>query len=235
MISKYDVKKFLSSKKDDDSFPFYEKDGFIYDKEDDKSICDLDFYLSFLRKKLHCSFETVYYNHGSLTEILRCTECGAIIFTGDDERYDPNLCCPVCSDYNHNDYWTKEDIENDPKKQDQIKFYEEWTKSEIEAAKRREARGGLYDWQIFKKDYYGKKRSLHIELKKLYGYTLEIKIGEKDGYGYIVKKSFEIPLSPKAFYIKFIYPVIRKHKKEDNSMFGFISNMEHHEYVNHKK
>lgn len=150
-------------------------------------------------------------------------------------QYDSNLCCPVYSDYNHNDYWTKEDIENDSKKQDQIKFYEEWTKSEIEAAKRREARGGLYDWQIFKKDYYGKKRSLHIELKKLYGYTLEIKIGEKDGYGYIVKKSFEIPLSPKAFYIKFIYPVIRKYKKEDNSMFGFISNMEHHEYVNHKK
>lgn len=235
MLSAYDVKKYLNNKKDDATFPFYEMDGKIYDKEDDKEICDLDFYVDYLRKKLHCSFETVYYNHGSLTEILRCTECGAIIFTGDDERYDPNLCCPVCSGYNHNDYWTAEDIKNDPQKQKQIEFYEEWTKAEIEAEKRRKARGGLYDWQIFKKDYYGKKKSLHLELTKMCGYMLEVRIGTKDGMGYIVKTNFKIPLSPRAFYIRFIYPIVRKFKNSKDTIIGFISNMERHEYVDHDK
>ena len=83
MLSTYDAKKFLKNKKDDDSFPFYEVDGKIYNKEDDKEICDLDSYVNYLRKILHCSFETVYYNHGSLTEILRCTECGAQLLEGD--------------------------------------------------------------------------------------------------------------------------------------------------------
>ena len=76
MISVYDVKTLLKNKKDDTTFPFYEMNGKIYDKGDDKEICDLDFYVDYLRKELHCSFETVYYNHGSLTEILRCTEFG---------------------------------------------------------------------------------------------------------------------------------------------------------------
>ncbi len=150
-----------------------------------------------------------FYENVTLSEVLRCKECGAVIFTGDDERYDPNLCCPVCSGYNHSNYWTAEDIKNDPIKQKQIEAYEKWAKEEIEAAKRRKARGGLYDWQIFKKDYYGKKKSLHFELTKMYGYMLEVRIGTKDGTGYIIKTNFKIPLSPRAIFILWIYPVKR--------------------------
>ena len=206
-----------------------EDQKFMVDSKTGENICSLETYVNFLRKKLHCDFECIYHEHVSLTTIYRCKECGAVIFTGDDERYDPNLKCPVCSDYPHRHYWTKEDVENDKEKQQQLKFYSDWMKEEAEAYKRRKARGGLYDWQVFVKKFYGKKRFFGVELtdfgrsignkkaeKPWYKRMIELELtfGKKDGVSYTLNKFFKIPLSPYAFYIKYIYRHTKKCPKD---------------------
>ena len=102
---------------------------------------------------------------------------------------------------------------------------------EAEAYKRREARGGLYDWEIWKKKIYGKKRYWGFELqdfgRKLgvskinpnykrpwYKCNLELTIDtgkkDEDSIGYSVTKHYRIPLAPYSFYIQFVYPYSKK-------------------------
>ena len=167
------------------------------------------------------SFECIYYESASLLNVLRCTDCGTVIFTTDDEDYDPNLKCPTCTDYHtYFKYWTMEDIESDKEKQDQINFFEEMMRYWEEKNKRINKRNGKYDWQIAIKKFCGKKRFLGLSLEcnnitKSYfkGLRLDVNIGEKryDGdLGYIIKKHYTIPLSWSQFYIQFIYPYSRK-------------------------
>ena len=141
----------------------------------------------------------------------------------------PNLKCPVCSDYNHSDYWTKEEIEADEKKQKEIQYYHDYMDDMDEQYKRRQARGGKYDWQIWNKKIYGKKYYFGFELEDFgrqlapsklnpnykrpwYKSQLQFKIdlGKKDGMGYSSTKHYRIPLAPYSFYIQFIFPYSKK-------------------------
>ena len=223
MITKYDVYRAFDRAVQDGveiAFKLNDDKTKLYDSKTDEYVCSIDTYVQYLREKLHCDFECIYHEHVSLTAIIRCKQCGTVIFTGDDERYEPNLKCPTCSDYKpYAEYWTKEDIDNDPKKQETINFYMDLTKEMIEAEKRREARGGLYDWQLFKKDKYYKKYGYHIELRRFKGKNIfdhvtsldiDISVKDDDGIGYIREHHISIPLSLRSIYIDFFYPYSKK-------------------------
>lgn len=215
MISKWDMERYIE--KNADKFPYiYKKEtDAIYDK-DGNYISSLDTFLEIYRKHSGESFESIYYEHATLENVLRCTECGTVIFTTEDEQYDPRLKCPTCTDYHtHFEYWTKEDIEADKEKQNTIKFFKEIMEYKAERNKRIKKRNGKYDWEIAVKEFYGKEKYLRLTLEcndiiesYFKGLRLAVSIGEKeniDDVGYIVKNSFTIPLSWSQFYIKFIY------------------------------
>lgn len=219
MISKFDMKKYI--KKNPDKFPYIykEEEDAIYDK-DGSYLASLDTFLEVYRKHSGESFECIYYEEVSLQNVLRCTECGTVIFSTEDEGYDPRLKCPTCTDYHtYFKYWTKEDIESDSEKQDAIKFFKKMMDDKEERYKRRKKRNGKCDWEIAVKKIYGKKRFLGLALEcdditesYFKGLRLKIDIGKKetDNIGYVVKKHFAIPLSWSQFYIRFVYPHLGK-------------------------
>ena len=225
MISNYDViqtfrkyeteGKKLSMKLSDD-----EKS--LVDSETGEFITTLDAFTVELRRKEHCDFETIYYEHVSLDEVYRCRECGTVIFGGDDEyRYDPGCKCPTCCNdpsVCYNEYWTKEQIESDPEKQKTIDSLIAMQKEMNEAAKRRESRGGLYDWERWNKKFHTKNRVFEITLintnwdktRKNTNRYLEIHTWKKsDG---ICDHCWHIPLSFYDVYIQF-YVFFKKLKK----------------------
>ena len=215
MVSRYDLKEYLKKNADKLSWTYNEEDDAIYDK-DGNYFTSLDAFLETYRKKSGESFESIYYEHAFLQNVLRCTECGTVIFTTEDEGYDPRLKCPTCTNYQtHFEYWTKEDIESDEKKQNTIKWFKEMMDYKAEQEKRIKKRNGKYDWQIGTKKFYGKKKHLELALEcdnitKSYfkGLRLRIHIGKKenaDDIGYVVYKHFTIPLSWSQFYIRYIY------------------------------
>ena len=106
MISKYDIiRSFEKAAKDGKKTELQldDKKENIINVETGEVICTLEVYTQFMREKLHCDFETVYYEHVSLLDVVRCKQCGTVIFTREDEDYDPNLRCPTCSDYKNNE------------------------------------------------------------------------------------------------------------------------------------
>lgn len=215
MVSKWDMKKYIKENADRLPYIYKEEDDAVY-KKDGNYLASLDEFLDVYRKNSGESFESIYYEHIFLEDVIRCTECGTVIFTYDDERYDHKLKCPTCTDYNtHFEYWTKEDIESDEEKQNTIKHLQEAMEYQEERDKRMKKRNGKYDWQIAIKKFYGKKRFLEFALEcnditKSYfkGLRLQVNIGEKetaDDHCYTIKKFFTIPLSWSQFYIQFIY------------------------------
>ena len=223
MISKYDViRTFKRAKEQGKDLTFVISDDLkTLTCKDGSMTCTIEEMAQFMREKEHCDFEVVYSEHVSLATVYRCRECGTVIFGGDDEeRYDPLLCCPTCGGYEtHLAHWTREEIALDPKKQESIALYEQLQYEQEEAAKRYVTRGGLYDWQLFKKDFNGKNRSVHIELQhfkvnKWYkaNTCLKIDAGKRsdDDVAYVMDKHYSIPLSPYAFYIQCIYPYTKK-------------------------
>ena len=213
MVSKYDMKKFIE--KNPDKFPYIykEDEDAIYSKEGNY-ICSLVEFLKIYRKHSGESFECIYDEHISLEEVLRCTECGTVIFAYEDERYDPHLKCPTCTNYETRfKYWTKEDIDSDKEKQDVINYFKEVMDYRVEQAKRIKRRNGLNDWQITRKKIYTKKKLFIFDLEcdditksYLKGLRLDVGICTKDEDGmFIQKKNFTIPLSWSQFYILFIY------------------------------
>ena len=209
-----------------------EEETELFDSETNKFVCTIETYTKYLRKELHCDFETVYYEHATLDEVLRCKQCGTVIFTGDDERYDPNLCCPGCGEYKTSlVYWTGEEIEQDEAKRKTIEMYEEFSRQQKIEYERRKRRGGLYDWQLIDKTKFFKKWAVHIELED-FGHPWD---GEKnykpwwkrmiqfrfsfakkdDDISYSTKWKIEIPLSPYSWYIK--YRIWKKRRKKDGT------------------
>ena len=111
MISKWDMKNYIKKNLDKFPYTYKEEEDALYDKETNEYLSSLDTFLDLYRKESGESFESIYYDHVGLYNVLRCTECGTVIFTYEDESYDPYLKCPTCTDYNtHFKYWTKEDI-----------------------------------------------------------------------------------------------------------------------------
>lgn len=204
MISEYDVKNY--SKTHSDCWYTVDKNDNIIDKNDGQIICTLKTMTNYLRKKTHCDFESVYYCHCTLQNTIRCRECGTIIFATDDEYgYDPNLCCPTCSGYKTSlEYWTPEEIERDEKKKKTIVMLEQMQQEQIEADERYVQRGNKYDWQIWKgRLKIGKQYAIFFDLEcenfpktKFKGLRLIVHLGIRDdGFGYIHKKHWHIPLS----------------------------------------
>lgn len=218
MITKYDLKRYAEINKDNSKcwFIIDENDNVI-NKETKEIVYDLDHLLSSFRKKLHCDFESIYYEHVLDYAVIRCKECGTVIFTFEDYRYEPHLNCPTCSDYKTNfEYWTKEEIDNDIDKQKQLQGLQLMEKERIEADKRHMKRH-KYDWEIGKCHLnISKNKRIYFELqcKNLFksflkGLRLKVSMGNKDesGVGYIIKKTCTIPLS-----ISYIITLHKAHK-----------------------
>lgn len=204
----------------------------LFDSETDEFVCTIETYTKYLREKLHCDFEVVYYEHATLDEVLRCRQCGTVIFTGDDERYDPNLCCPGCGDYHTSlTYWTSEEIEQDEIKQKAIEMYKEFSRQQKIEYERRKRRGGLYDWQLIDKTKFFKNFAVHIELedfghpwdgeknyKPWWKRMIKFRFGfakKNDDISYSTKWKFEVPLTPYCWYIK--YQVWKKRRKKSGT------------------
>ena len=140
----------------------------------------------------------------------------------DDERYDPNLCCPDCGKYNTGfEYWSADEIEKDDQKKKNIQFLEQMQQEQIEANKRYYKRGRKYDWQIWHGCIKMVNRAVSFDLEckdlfktKLKGMKLIVRFSEKDGTGYIYKRHFTIPLSWYALKIQILI-----HKKENAKHF----------------
>lgn len=203
MISRMDVINYSKNHPD----CWYRIEGnCIIDNEDNKKVCDLDTFVDLCRKKLHCDFESIYSCHGLLQTTLRCRQCGTVIFAYEDDRDEPNLCCPVCTDYKTSfEFWTPDEIRNDRKKQDTIKFLEEMEREQIEADKRYQKRH-KYDWQIGEftlRITKNRKVSFELECDNLFrsglqGLRLNVHIWKRDetiNDLYSSEKHFYIPLS----------------------------------------
>jgi len=221
MVTKYNVINFFEKRKGDPTVPHTidEKHENIIYKDTGKVLATIDEYMAAMKKVLHCDFELIYDEHPSCFSVIRCKECGTVIFERYDEDYDPNLCCPTCGGYKtYFDFWTKEEIDSDEEKQKAIKNYEEMQRELDESYARRQKRGGLYDWEIWKKRIEFKKTLWNISLEcdnlfyskpKLKGLKLIIKMSKRDPeYDdmFVWKKSTRIPLSWYAFYIHCILP-----------------------------
>ena len=107
MVSKYDIKQWIKKRQKTGEFDYIYNDEneSIYD-ENGNLLYTLDDFLKEYRKKYGQSFESIYYEHVSLQNVLKCTECGTVIFTTEDESYDDNFRCPTCTDYRtYFEYW----------------------------------------------------------------------------------------------------------------------------------
>lgn len=223
MISQYDIKR--SAKKNADKIWFFiDENDNVIDREKNEFVCTLKSYTEFLRRKMHCDFEIIYECHATLQVIYRCKECGTVIFASDDvSYYDPNLCCPVCGDYETEfEYWSGEDIEKDSEKHEAIDFFMKMQKEQIESDKRYMKRK-KYDWQIWNGRIELLNRAVYLDLEcdnlfktKLKGLKLKIGWAHKDGIRFVHKKSFSIPLSWSALKISIM--IWRKNLKSQNQM-----------------
>ena len=235
MISEHDVRKaFRKAKTEGCLLAMYmnEEETELFNSENDERVCSIKTYTEYMREKLHCDFETVYYEHACLDHVLRCRQCGTVIFGGDDERYDPNLCCPSCGEYEtYLTYWTKEEIEQDEAKHKTIEMYEEFARQQKIEYARRERRGGLYDWQLIDKTKFFKNFAIHIELedfghpwdgeknyqpwwKRMIQFRFSF-VKKNDDISYSTKWKFEVPLTPYCWYIK--YRVWKKRRNNESA------------------
>lgn len=219
MISKYDIRKFHELHADTLTYKINENDMLVH-KETGAVLCSLDEFTISMRRHLHCDFECVYSCPASLLMVLRCKECGCVIFASDDAYdCDDNLCCPVCAGYDtHFRYYTSEEIASDEKKRKEVELYEEFTREQNEAYERREKRNGKYDWEICKgKIPIGYKHALYLALEcenlfrtGLKGLRLTWDWAVKDDICFTYKKRGVIPLSLWSFKIQ---RMAKKHRE----------------------
>jgi len=189
-----------------------------YDKDQDKITfidsgltTNSDTFIKAYRKTMGQSFECIYDEHVSCFQVIKCTECGTYIFEHYDEDYEPNLRCPICTDYKTNfKYYTVKDIEEDEHKQREINMLKEFAKMAKEANERYIKRGNLYDFEKTHKKtiFKGQKYKVDIQLTSFDKWDLvaEINVWKKqDRFGSTCKHHIQIPLSPKSimFYIKY--------------------------------
>lgn len=226
MISRFDLEQYCRHSA---NAPFYIEGDEVFDVETRQRLTTVEDFLERCRRKEHCDFETVYYCHGTLEHVLRCRECGTVVFASDDcSYYEDALCCPHCSDYKTGfEWWSGSDIERDANKREVIQQLERMQQEQDEAAERF-MRRNLHDWQI--KKYYKefKKHAVSVEFNAenyiksgLKGLYVEITIWERGGdlgVGVLKwKRSIEIPLSWSRFkyHIKWLW--YKRKEKQDAS------------------
>jgi uncharacterized Zn finger protein (UPF0148 family) len=187
----------------------YDKDRNVLTDKENREF-DADSFLDAYRKKTGQSFECLYDEHVSCFDILKCTECGTVIFEHYDEDYEPGLKCPVCTDYKTGfKYYTMLNIIEDENKKKEIDMYLEFARIQREADERYEKRGGLYDFQKTHRKtlFNGKKYKVDIQLTGFSKWDLEAEINiwkKKDDISLVCKHHIKIPISPTTiwFYIK---------------------------------
>ena len=220
MISKWEIERYFKHHKDELEYRVDENDMIVH-KETGEVLCSLDDFVDHTRKKLHCDFESIHYCHGMLYNVLRCKECGTVIFTYEDENWDQNLCCPVCANYKtHFKYYTVEDMNQDDDKRKEIEFLEETEREMIESDKRWVKRKGKYDHQICKgRIPFGSKYAIYYDLEcnnlfksGLKGLRLILHWAVKDDMCYTYQKSIMIPLSLYAIKIQIMIRRMRRNE-----------------------
>lgn len=225
MVSVYDIKKYLNDHPelgivvDGDNVIIHTKNGEV--------TRPLEEFVVEYRKLDHCDFEHIFSDRASLLEIIRCRQCGTVIFTYNDERYDERLKCPTCGKYETSfKFYTKEEIESDPEKQKEIDFYIDWHKEQVEQSKRWLRRGKKYDWQLGKKTIKFKNRGIRIELEcdnvcesYVKGLRLNIHIlnRDKNSCGWIWGKQIRIPLSISNLKSEIRYKKYKKQQEKESN------------------
>lgn len=227
MINEYMVKETI--KHHADTLPFYVENDNIVSKEDGEVVCSLDTYMEAMKRRLHCDFELVYAGSCVFPTVLRCKECGTVVFSHgyEYEDYDPDLCCPDCGNYKTNfAFYTKAEIESDPNKQAEIKFLEE-QQIEDEKSYARSKKRNKTDQEIFKfRIKLSQKHALKVDLKcdnlfrtflkGLYLSVHWLEADEDNSMLWTFKKHIVVPLSWKAYQIHYAIP--RKVRKEHDAL-----------------
>ena len=223
MISNYQIKQYIKNHSEELPFRLSDDEKQIVNKQSGSTVCEFDYYCDRMRKSLHCDFETIYYEHGFLQHIFRCKECGTVIFGYEDiERYDPDCRCPTCcgdASVCRYEYWTKEEIESDDEKKQTIRSLINLTEKQNREYERRKSRGGLYDWERWRKILKTKKHVLQITyVCSMYdGDTntcpnpadkyLEIEYWKSNG-DHVHR--FNLPVNWYSFYLRYVYPYSKK-------------------------
>lgn len=146
------------------------------------------------------AFESIYDNHGTLFNLIKCVNCGTHIFSYYDERDDPNLQCPVCTGYKTRfAYLTAAEIEADEDKRKLIEFYKESARLDREADERYIKRGGLYDFERTqrKRVFDSKKYYVDVQVRSFHERDLQLSVWvwKKTDYGAVGKHHISIPLN----------------------------------------
>ena len=158
--------------------------------------------------KIGRNFECLYYEHISDFGVSRCKDCGTVIFVKEDDDFCiSDWRCPICVEHKifGFEYWTKEQIEQDEIKQNTIELYAKM-KAQQDKDDERYKKTGLYNFQLFKKEFVFGMNFIVIEIST--SYSMEINFSkkkDKDSIFYTEKFRMRIPLSPRAFYSQFIY------------------------------
>lgn len=221
MVSKRDLIKYYQEHDGEMKFRYNEEDDSMY--EGDTFVSTMDEFLHRFRLSTGQAFESIYSCPGTLMNILRCEKCGTVIFSSDDyELYDKKLTCPTCTGYEtYFDFWTKEEMESDPKKMEEIKIYEEMSRKSHEEYERMR-KTGKTNRQITRHVLYPKNYMIQLilgcdDITESYfkGLRYEIIISKKendDDFGYIRKKHIEIPLSWSFLYYRYLHRLFHKKK-----------------------
>ena len=153
------------------------------------------------------NFDVLYVEEACGMEILQCKDCGTIIYTYVDDRYEKNFRCPVCTDYKTDfRYITKEDIEKYEQYQIEYNGIMEMSKIQKEMEERKRKRNGKRDCEIAIFNIGTTKISLCCDnITDSYFKGLRIKILFKG-------KTHFIPLS--LGFFKEYRKCVKKHGKE---------------------
>lgn len=200
MVNIYDMREYI--KKHPETGISVNQDDLVVNKEG-KILATLEEFTQEYRKIDHCDFECIFSDHVSLFVLFRCKECGTVIFSYEDERYDPKLKCPNCGDYEtYFAYYTKEEIESNPNVKQEIDMYIRQHEEDIKFDERYKRRGGKYDWQLGSKNIKFKKFGVSLNLEcdnvcdsHIKGLRLIVYPLHPDGSSWIYGKKIHIPLS----------------------------------------
>jgi hypothetical protein len=202
--------EFINCLTEDNSFQYNKERNILIDSK--YNCVDADELFNLYKKKIGQSFECIYDEHCSCFCILKCTECGTYIFEHYDEAYEPNLKCPVCTDYKTGfKYYTTLDILIDERKKKQIDMYLEFARIQREADERYIKRGNLYDFEKTHKKtlFKSKNKMIDIQFTGFDKWDLQAEINvwkKQDNDMYACKHHIKIPISPKTIWF------IIKHK-----------------------
>ena len=115
-----------------------EMEGYCYDESSNSVInmsnnlsIDIDSFVDEYLKSTGQSFKCIRDSDIFCWSLIECTECGTVVRCYDDEFYDPNFKCPICTGYNtYFKYWTKKEIEKSFELSLMMNYYEETAKEE---------------------------------------------------------------------------------------------------------